>query len=64
MIDNMVWSFSRLNSFKTCPYEWYLQYIEGISGEDNFYAEFGSYCHKILEKYVRLRLNILNVRSF
>lgn len=64
MIDNMVWSFSRLNSFKTCPYEWYLQYIEGISGEDNFYAEFGSYCHKILEKYEKSELSVFELADF
>ena len=64
MIDNMVWSFSRINSFNVCPYEWYLQYIEGLQGENNFYAEFGTYCHKILEKYEKGELGIFDLADY
>lgn len=51
-IDNMQWSYSRVNSFEHCKYEFYLNYIvdddsEYLS-ENNFYAEVGSYVHEIL----------------
>lgn len=60
LIDNMIWSFSRLNSFCICKYEWYLQYIEEAEGTNNFYAEFGKFCHKILEMYAKVSLAYLN----
>ena len=28
IIDAMKWSFSRLNSFYNCPYEWKRKYID------------------------------------
>lgn len=64
LIDNMVWSFSRLNSFCICKYEWYLQYIEEAKGTNNFYAEFGKFCHKILEKYAKGELGIFELADY
>ena len=64
LIDNMTWSFSRLNSFCTCKYEWYLQYIEGCTGDNNFYAEYGSFCHKILEMYAHGKLSIFELADY
>ena len=64
LLDNMVWSFSRLNSFCICKYEWYLQYIEGFVGENNFYAEFGTYCHRILEKYEKGELGLFELADY
>lgn len=49
-IRDMVWSFSRLNSYDTCPYGWYLQYIIKQPGESNFFAESGIAMHKVLEE--------------
>lgn len=60
----MTWSFSRLNSFCVCKHEWFLQYIEGYKGENNFYAEFGSFCHKILEKYEKGELDVLELADY
>lgn len=64
LIDNMEWSFSRVNSFCQCKYEWFLQYIEMADGEDNFYAEFGKLCHKILEKYAKGELTIFELAEY
>lgn len=51
-IDKMVFSYSRLTSFEHCKYEFYLNYIvnnkEEYPSESNFYAEVGSFIHKIL----------------
>ncbi len=64
MIDNMTWSYTRLSSFSQCPYEWYLQYIENCSGDNNFYAEFGKYCHVILEKYANGELGLFDLVDY
>lgn len=52
-INQMVWSYSRISAFKQCKYAFYLQYLlkdfKDYPQEDNFYAESGSYVHKILE---------------
>lgn len=56
-IEKMKWSFSRVHSFEQCKYMWYLQYL--LTDSDgkplyetslNFYAAFGSFCHRILEE--------------
>lgn len=57
-IKNMTWSFSRLDSFKTCPYEWYLHYIEDNESEGGFFAEFGTLIHTILQKILEGSLDI------
>lgn len=64
-IDKMIFSFSRLHSFEHCRYEWYLNYLlkdengkRIYKNEQNFYAEFGKFCHEILEKILRKELEI------
>lgn len=64
IIDNMIWSFSNLNSFNQCKYEWYLQRIERADGKNNFYAEYGSFCHKILEKYAKGELGLFELAEY
>lgn len=52
IIDKMKWSFSRLNTFDTCKYCFYLNYIinddDLYLSESNFYAEAGTFMHEIL----------------
>lgn len=61
IIDNMVWSFSRLNSFYTCPYEWNRKYINCEYGENGFFGEFGSHCHSLLEGYAKGEISIFEI---
>lgn len=58
VLDQMVWSFSRIQSFENCKHEWYLNYIEEASEDkrSNIFAEFGTFCHKILQKYLQFEL--------
>ncbi len=58
MIDNMTWSYSRINAFNTCPYMWYLTYIRGFKGEANAYSATGTFSHSILERYAKGELYI------
>lgn len=53
LIDNMIWSFSRLNSFDDCSYRWFLKYIKRYKETDKFYASYGTFIHKILERYYK-----------
>ena len=48
-----IWSWSRINCFRTSPFEYYLRYIKHIP-EDNYtsiYPNMGSISHEILEKF-------------
>jgi hypothetical protein len=51
ILDNMIFSFSNLSLFEQCRKAWYLKYVEDREKCDNMYAQFGSFCHKILEMY-------------
>lgn len=51
LIDDMTWSYSRVKSFETCPYKWYLRYIVGLRGKRMFFADYGTFMHKLLELF-------------
>lgn len=51
LIDSMQWSFSRISTYEDCPYCWYLRYIRGCQDSDRFYATYGKFLHKLIEKY-------------
>lgn len=61
IIDNMTWSFSRLESFDQCPLGWKMKYIDCEEGESNAFAEYGSYVHKLLEEYLKGELSSLEL---
>ena len=48
-----LWSFSRMNLFKTSPYSYYLKYIvQAKEDNDNsIYGVMGGCVHTILEKF-------------
>ena len=50
------WSFSKLSSFEHCPMSFYLEYVCNPSRDDeipNFFSEYGSFAHKLLEGYFK-----------
>lgn len=47
----MTWSYSRLTSFQDCPYKWFLTYISGDKETPMFYASYGSFVHRLIERY-------------
>lgn len=53
LIEDMIWSFSRVSAFGSCPYRWYLSYIRGCRDIDKFYASYGSFMHGIIERYYK-----------
>jgi RecB family exonuclease len=53
IIDGFKWSFSRLNAYHTCPHMFKLQYIDCEKGIQNFFSDFGSHAHSLLERYAK-----------
>ena len=52
----LIWSSSSLGVFKTCPYKYYLQYIEGWKSRgERLAAVFGTHVHTALESYGQCR---------
>lgn len=47
----MTLSFSNLSSFDQCPYAWYLNYVDGVKDVDNFFSDYGSLVHELLEEF-------------
>ena len=64
LLDTMKWSFSRLNSYYQCPYEWKLHYIECNKSLDGFFGQFGSFMHKILEMYAKEELSLFELSQY
>lgn len=53
LIDDMVWSYSRIKAFVDCPYRFYLKYIRHIRGKEMFFASYGTFMHKLIETYFK-----------
>ena len=64
IIDNMKWSFSRINSFEHCPYGWYLSYILCNDSDENAFAQYGTYMHGILENYAKGNLSLFDISQY
>ena len=62
--ENIVYSFSNVNSFNTCKYGWMLNYIEGDDKEFNCFAEFGVLVHSVLEKYFKYELELSDLQTY
>ena len=63
-LDNMKFSYSSVTSFITCPYMFFLTYIQYEKRSSNFYADFGSFMHLVLEKYFTGELDIMELASY
>lgn len=63
IIDDMIFSFSRLSSFYQCKHQFKLQYISCDEGEDNFFSEYGSCIHSILERFAKGELECYELSS-
>lgn len=63
-LDEMVWSFSRVNSSQKCAYAWYLQYIAGFEPKPNAFAQFGTVCHETIEKYLKGEIDMFSALPY
>lgn len=57
-VDN-IWSWSRVSSWHTSKYEWFLRYVlhETPDRVDCIYGQEGSYSHDIIEKFYKHEIN-------
>ena len=64
LISMMTWSFSRLNSYYHCPYEWKQKYLLGKSGLSSAMAQYGGFMHKIHEMYFNGELGLFDLAGY
>ena len=62
LIDTMTFSFSRINY--SCLYEFYLHYIQCNSSENSFFSQYGTFAHKILERYANGELGLFDLAGY
>lgn len=55
------WSFSRLQTYSRCPYNFYLDYIKKVDKGQNAFAQYGTFVHELLEKYAKDELLIFEL---
>jgi len=63
-INKIRFSFSGLSSFENCKKAWSLTYLDGKERKGNFFSDYGSFCHLILEKYFREELEIFELSDY
>lgn len=64
IIDDMVWSYSRIKTFDDCKYKFLLKYIFGFEPKELFFASYGKLMHKIIELYSKGELKKEELTSF
>lgn len=57
LIDLMRWSYSRINAFLQCPYQFYLKYMDLTEEAPMFFSEYGSLIHDIFAAYYSGRVS-------
>ena len=53
MQSDMKFSFSRLESFCQCPLSFKLKYLDHVPQDGNFYSDYGTFAHGLLERYAK-----------
>lgn len=48
-MKDIVWSYTRLSLYETCPHAYYERYIEGKRGPQSAYTQWGILMHDLLE---------------
>lgn len=57
----MVWSFSSVNSYQTCPKGFYCNYILKYPKSNNAFAEWGSFGHSLFERYYKDEIDLFDI---
>lgn len=53
ILDGMTWSFSRVTAYEQCPKQFKLVYIDCLDKLSGAFAEWGSWCHELLEGFYK-----------
>lgn len=64
LIEDMVWSYSRIKAFSDCPYRWYLKYIylPKLEKKEQFFASYGSFMHYLLSEFYGGKKSVGEIR--
>lgn len=54
--NDFEFSFSSLTSFEQCPMMFKLEKLDNVPQSDNAFAQYGSWCHNILERWAKNEL--------
>lgn len=57
IISDMVWSYSRITAFESCPYKFFLSYIKHMDKKRMFFSDYGTLMHKIIEMHLNGELS-------
>lgn len=61
ILDDMTFSFSSLSTYDRCPYNFLLNYILKKDNEQNGFAQYGTFCHELLERYAKGELMVFEL---
>lgn len=61
ILDQIVWSFSSVNSYCNCPRGFYLRRIEHVHTTGNAFAEWGTFMHSLLERFFKGEEDFFNL---
>lgn len=50
LLNEQIFSYSRLKVFETCPFQWYLKYVEKLKEEEALPLMLGKAVHKAIEE--------------
>jgi hypothetical protein len=64
IVDSIKFSYSSVSSYETCPYGFKLSYIQALERKGNFFSDFGTLCHKVLEEFFLGHLDYFELSKF
>lgn len=64
ILDDFIWSFSRIETFERCSLNFYYKYIKEYSDIKGFFSQYGDFIHHILEKYALGQLSEWELSSY
>lgn len=56
IFDDMIWSYSRLSSFLSCPHKFFLTYLYPSVKQPQFFSSYGSFFHEIMDAFYSGRM--------
>jgi hypothetical protein len=63
-LSEFLFSFSSINTYKHCPYSFYLMYDKRVKRDGNFFSDYGNFIHSIVEAYFKGELDVWEMSSY
>lgn len=64
ILEDMYFSYSSISGFDTCKHQFFLTYINAEERGQNFYSQYGSHIHDVLEKYFKGELKSYQLSDY